>query len=278
VDQINLWGFYSVGGNVRPIGNLTASTRASDALSILAQADLALRFIDDNDKDLIELERSLPLARELRDLIKEFTEAVVPRESSETPPEYVVGAYYADKFGDKLKSFEAVLRSELAYVHAYGVSDKGILSTTKLIQSAELAIPEASREHLSTLALSDIQSAGRCLAFDLPTACGFHAIRALEAVTVDYILRKTGQKPTKRDLGAYIDTLKSSGADEDVTSTLDQLRRIRRNPLMHPEDTLDEDTAIRLFQLCVSAITACISDMQKQNLFDRITLLEPQKP
>jgi hypothetical protein len=160
VDQINLWGFYSVGGYVRPIGNLTASTRASEALSILAQADLALRFIDDNDKDLIELERSLPLAHELRDLIKDFTEAVVPKETSETPAEYVVGEYYANKFADKLKSFEAVLRSELAYVHAYGVSDKGILSTTKLIQSAELAIPQASRKHLSMLALSDIQSAG----------------------------------------------------------------------------------------------------------------------
>src|SRR6266536_2929824 len=81
-------------------------------------------------------------------------------------------------------------------------------------------------------------------------------------------LRQPGERPERRELGVYIAILKTQKASEDVTFIIDQIRRLHRNPLMHPEDTLTPDEALDLFLLCRSAISTTISDMEAKKLFD----------
>jgi len=274
VNQVNLWGFYSIGGHVRQLRTLETETAIAQALPILENSVTALHYL--LEEDMIKLEHSRIPAAQLLEVLEEFVESIKrllqpPAQSTmslliPTTPDYSVGEYWNNRIHESLTLFENVFRTELNYVHAYEISDKGIFSTTKLMNSADEGLGDA-KKRMSKLAISDAQAAGRCLALDLPTACGFHSLRALEAVIVDYIVRKTGAKPTKRDLGEYVRALNDNGADQDVTSTIDQLRRIQRNPLMHPEHELDEPTAIRVFQLCQSAMVACVADMEKQNLF-----------
>jgi hypothetical protein len=170
---------------------------------------------------------------------------------------------------EALNAFEIILRNTLSSVPVYQVSPKGILSTDKLVNGSEQMFSKAVLDRLSDIAISDIKAAGRCLAFNLPTSSGFHIIRALEAVVVDYIVRKTGSRPPKRDLGAYVDILRQEHANDDVVFVIDQIRRLHRNPLMHPEDVLDPDHAMDLLLLCRSAINATISDMEVQNVFSK---------
>ena len=43
-------------------------------------------------------------------------------------------------------------------------------------------IPQETRKNLDDAVIGDIREAGRCLVFDLPTAAGFHVLRAIELV------------------------------------------------------------------------------------------------
>jgi hypothetical protein len=87
-----------------------------------------------------------------------------------------------------------------------------------------------------------IDSAGKCLAFDLPTACGFHAVRGVELMILKY-LKAFGTET--RDLKTWFDYVKAvSEAEADgrkpskkVAQMLDRMRDLDRNPLMHPRDT-----------------------------------------
>ena len=70
----------------------------------------------------------------------------------------------------RAKEFETVLANELPGLATYVVSPKGIFSTDDLIANAERQISEKCRGALNEKARGDIQQAGKCLAFELPTA------------------------------------------------------------------------------------------------------------
>jgi len=58
--------------------------------------------------------------------------------------------------------------------------------------------------------------------------------------------------------------LRDNGAEERVSSVVDQLRLHDRNPLMHPEDVLERDDAIDLLTLCSTALNRITVDMAKR--------------
>jgi hypothetical protein len=77
----------------------------------------------------------------------------------------------------------------------------------RLIGEADKVFPECLRKTLiSEQVLNDFRVAGRCLAFDLPTACGFHAFRAADAMIRPYHTHFVGVPPGKepKDWGGYI--------------------------------------------------------------------------
>src|SRR5262249_1617525 len=78
------------------------------------------------------------------------------------------------------QSFYLLLR--LSRKGSHRSREKGIFSTNDLIENAENAIPKAIRDAVPAEALDDWKQAGKCIVFELPTAAGFHLIRATEAV------------------------------------------------------------------------------------------------
>ena len=261
MDGINLWGFYAIGGNVRQISILTPLTKMADAHLLLKEAETALNYLLYN-ADMPALESCESAGNTL------WVQITKNIKKAEESPESLLGESHAE-LKDAHNAFEIILRNTLSSVPAYQVSPKGILSTDKLVNGSEQMFSAVVLSRLSDITISDVKAAGRCLAFNLPTSSGFHIIRALEAVVVDYIVRKTGKVPPKRDLGAYVDILRKENANEDVVFVIDQIRKLHRNPLMHPEDVLDPDHAMDLFLLCRSAINTTISDMEAQNVFSK---------
>src|SRR5437899_12843695 len=120
-------------------------------------------------------------------------------------------------------------------------------------------------EVLQTIADSikkDFREAGRCLAFELATACGFHAMRAAEGVLRQWhqlICKPTGRSP---EWAQCVNELRSCGANGNALGVLDQIRAIHRNPLMHPEDFLSMGEAKTLFGIAISAITAMAPEIK----------------
>jgi len=179
---------------------------------------------------------------------------------------------------DKAKNFETVLSEELLTLSAYWATKKGIYSPSDLIDNAENVFPPSVLEKLSESAVQEVAHGGRCLAFDIPTASGFHMLRATEEVLHDYYIAvcKPKCKDKLDNWGAYISALYELTKEtsptkvdikEHIKRVLALLRQIKdqdRNLIMHPEIILNADEAFILFEITKSAIMAMSDRLPKR--------------
>ena len=158
---------------------------------------------------------------------------------------------------------ETVLLAELQLLTTYHPAQKGAYSTQFLINEAEKTLPNSILGKLNEKAVQDIRQAGKCLALDIPTACGFHIVRAIESVLHDYYCEvcKPQCKDRLTSWGAYIAKLNKIQNDsqvKEVTALLQQFKDRHRNLIMHPELILTDDDAHTLFEKSKAAIIAMV--------------------
>ena len=263
MDKLNLPFFYQLGVNLDPVTNLiippgnVAVTNRLDLIikCVSVRGDLAVLF-----STFPTLSVCRAVAGELEAAIQAVIESfmAVPLEKRGEPDATVDARI--NQTVDKARVFKTVLIAELQTLAAYHVTEKSIYSTAALIERAENVLPKYIRDELSPETREDINQAGRCLAFDLPTASGFHTWRAVETVLVSYS-QDFGATPKRRDWGSYIAALKAVNADPKTLAILDQIRDLHRNPTMHPEVVLSIDEATGLFGIAPSAIVAMVTDI-----------------
>ncbi len=181
-----------------------------------------------------------------------------------------------------IQHFTNSLFFDLNLAESYMITQKRDRNMSILIYSAEQALSRRTIEQLSESCLKDIKEAGRCLAFDLPTACGFHIFRALETVVLMYfpVLYIPYPDEKRRNLGTYILLLRGANqygnkdaqknlicregalkVNNKITGMLTHLKDVYRNPLIHPEVTLTDDEAVSTFQFAISAIDVMVHDI-----------------
>jgi hypothetical protein len=265
--RVNSFWLYELGAHVHALLHIRAGMPMSEAGITLLNTRLRLRTLDTG---LVPLPACQPLAQRIISLIDRLVGAAPPEEQMGTVvlvQDKVIEELDARALVNAVREFEPVLRTTLEQSELFYAPPKRLYSTRKLIEGADAAFSDATKKRLSGITLEDIREAGKCLAFERATACGFHILRALEAVLVDYISTVTTTPPPQRNLGQYIITLRNNGAAAAVLAVIDQIRALHRNPLMHPEDVLTLDQAIGLFQVCQSAIEATIADMEQRGLF-----------
>ena len=85
-----------------------------------------------------------------------------------------------------LATFETVFSEEMREAAAYFVPKRGIYSTPDLVDAADQTFPKDIRPFIPQKTCQDWRSAGRCLAFNLLTASGFHVARAVEGTLEAY--------------------------------------------------------------------------------------------
>ncbi len=95
--------------------------------------------------------------------------------------EKVVGGWEIRSLKDQYRVFENVLYASLRTSQIYYVSPKGGYSTLYLTEAGELLFSADLGKKVPG-AVSDLREAAKCIAFELPTAAGFHLHRANEAV------------------------------------------------------------------------------------------------
>jgi hypothetical protein len=64
----------------------------------------------------------------------------------------------------------------------------------------------------------------------------------------------------RQNWGEYISQLKAQNAGKGVIDHIQNLKDNHRNPLMHPQDTLDMPQATSLFGVCQGAIETIVVD------------------
>lgn len=170
-----------------------------------------------------------------------------------------------------IDGFGESLGGVLSDRYIYMVREKGGLDTVKLIEEPEVFFGSAWAS-LPGLVRGDFRQAALCLAFDLHTACGFHSVRAVEAMTrqwYDSILGKPNQYPKLATIIKKIEnelqrTGKLGDAEESVLDFLHKIRKHDRNPLAHPERSMQDHEANLLFTDCVSTVSAILRYMNPQ--------------
>lgn len=108
----------------------------------------------------------------------------------------------------------------------------------------------------------DVAEAGKCLCYEVGTACGFHLFRATEAVLRRYYTHVTGGSPPPkvRNMMVYVQAMRQKKCGEErILTVIEHMSKLHRNPVMHPEAVLSVDDAISIHGMARSAITAMLS-------------------
>lgn len=110
-------------------------------------------------------------------------------------------------------------------------------------------------------ALNELREAGKCIAFEIPTAAAFHIYGAIELILRRYWTVTTGGRPNpkQRSIGVYLAALKKNDCgDPKVIAALEQLKDLHRNVVVHPDETLLGEDAIALVGMANSVAAAML--------------------
>ncbi|MBV8738837.1 MAG: hypothetical protein JO007_16585 [Alphaproteobacteria bacterium] len=113
----------------------------------------------------MELRASRQSALSFVQLLKSYTE--------KRDTERLFSAFDATQLQYTVNQFKTVLLAEMETLNSHFVTQKRGYDTLALISFAEIIFPA----ELSTKvpdAVADVREAGKCIAFELPTAAGFH--------------------------------------------------------------------------------------------------------
>lgn len=167
-----------------------------------------------------------------------------------------------------LDAFQNVLAAEFNGSATFFVPQRWGYHTPTLIMDAAICADLAGRPDFTGTALVDLREAGKCLAFEMPTACGFHAARSVEAILQRYYEVFIGPLPERGQMGpllAKLEKAQEAGAlprpDPRTLRTLREIKDLDRNPLAHPDATLDMLDAKALFELAGIAISRMLRDI-----------------
>lgn len=180
-----------------------------------------------------------------------------------------INAWEVDWIKTGISEFETVFAEEMRETATYFVPRRGIYHTPALVDAADQTFPKDLLPFIPQKAKDDWKSAGRCLAFNLLSASGFHVARAVEACLEAYYGRFSGRPgETLHGWYDYIKALREI-ADSKPTpcpkqktlAELDQMREDYRNPIVHPRVVLSEGDARMLFANGESLIIAMAQEL-----------------
>jgi hypothetical protein len=258
--KLNLSFFYELGGHLDALANLeTSNATTVDTFVNAVNLTKMLPNLFDAYPDQLKVSKAeySKLKKQL-DICVNWNIKNKEDQDKEPSPSFSGLKYAAEQF-------QILLVAELGTFGAFSINQKGIYNTTDLVEKAENTLPESIRRKLSANVTIEIREGGKCLAFDTPTASGFHMLRATESVLHLYYI-EVCKPPTTDSLdnwGAYIATLnKSTDAEvKKVVAMLQQIKDLDRNLIMHPEVILDSEQAFTLFETLKAVIIEMASKL-----------------
>jgi len=168
-----------------------------------------------------------------------------------------------------IRKFEHMLDEEISAAPIFCLERIGNLSSENLLVGASKGYDSKVVEILDNACVREIDEAGKCLAFERATGAGFHILRALELVIKKYLTSIPNfllPPLSRQNWGEYIKLLKDNAASKGLIDGLQNIKENYRNPLMHPEDSLDLKQAISLFCVCQGMIELLVDDMKSKGL------------
>lgn len=154
---------------------------------------------------------------------------------------------------------QTVMFSEAQEVFAHVTSDKRFSVDRLLNDVASLMAPKVF-ETLPEVARYDFGEAGRCIAFEAPTAAAFHLMRGTEDVLKYFYCSIVKRHRANLMWGPIVLDLRKrrNPPPTILLNNLDNLRTGFRNPTQHPEKIYDIEEVQDLFALSFDAVNRMI--------------------
>ncbi|CAO4195738.1 hypothetical protein [Methylorubrum extorquens] len=259
--RISLTYIFQLAQQIEPLGSLQdeVDIPMRDIFMPLFMAETALEALLSNSVFATQLRSYFTLGHDLLSQIKKITSKI-------DSPDEPVASFQLYSVKRTYDQYKIALLAELGVMPSYFVMPKGGFDTNSLLENGWLIFPDSVRSKVPE-ALFDLGEAGKALAFDMPTACGYHLFRATESVLRKYYITVTGNSthPKVRNIAVYLNAMRQKRlGDEKVLSALDQLSKLHRNPLIHLDVTLSLDEAIAAIGMARSVVTAMLAAMPDQ--------------
>jgi hypothetical protein len=188
-------------------------------------------------------------------------------------PDAVITDTDSKQLADSVKSIDKTLDSELSLREAYILTEKR-LNLNKLLNDIGGLFAEKTFSKLPQGIQVDLSEAGKCIAFERPTAAAFHVLRGTEGILRLYYYGIVRRRRTSNPMWAsMIDELrKRKRTPGPLLDSLDHIRLNFRNPTAHPGSIYTLDEAQDLFGVCIDAINRLVKEL------DRLGIPSSPKP
>jgi len=280
VERINQFDLYTLGQTIKGIAPFEEDVPCGSVFSALMSARTAMKQLLDGKPTPLGVSRAT--AQQFYEQLDSIWEThfrtagedgkkSIRFPEDDTPP---IPSWTWYWMRQSLERFETVFREDMREAAAYIVPKHGIYSTPALVDHADETFPSDVASFIPDKAKADFKAAGRCLAFNLLTASGYHVGRAVEGMLESYyqFFCQKGPEITLNGWAAYISeldkVLQTKAYPEDQLSEktlkeLDQMREDYRNPLAHPRVVLNESEARMVFSNGESLIIGMAGELKK---------------
>jgi hypothetical protein len=167
----------------------------------------------------------------------------------------------ANELSKLVSDLRKTLEAELQGYNAYIVTPKR-LDVHRLLSDVPSLFSPGAYSKLNEIAKYDLQEAGKCIAFERPTAAAFHLLRATEAVVRDFyctLVRRNRVRLFWGDMVSDLYKRRKAKAHENLLHHLDHIRVQFRNPTQHPEKIYDIQEVQDLWSLSADAVSRMAS-------------------
>lgn len=276
VERINPFKFFELAQKLHALDGLNSGTTMSEAFWAVFSLRGTIEQLIAGEP--IALRVSRPAAVALHDAVNGIVSRHFTKISESGTPEWKYPDDGAPPIAEwewnfakqALATLQTVFAEEMREAAIYRVPDRGIFDTAKLIDAADATFPAELMYVIPKKTRDDWCAAGRCLAFNLLSASGFHVARAVEAMLEVYYQAATGKAKSLHGWQDYIAALTKAAAaptqklipSDKVIAGLTQMKGDYRNPIMHPRVVLTEADARMLFANGEAVITAMAQEVK----------------
>lgn len=170
----------------------------------------------------------------------------------------------ARKLNETMNALRKTLFAEAKGNIAFIVVDKRI-DVNKLLSDVPALMAPGVFESLPDVAQYDLMEAGKCIAFERPTAAAFHLLRGTEAMLRHFYCSVVKRKRVELLWGPMVKSLRERRKPPPAAllDNLDNIRRSFRNPTQHPDKIYDIQEVQDLFGLCVDVLNRMAALLQE---------------
>lgn len=170
----------------------------------------------------------------------------------------VLSEAQANELNQICDSLRSTLEAELRTLEAFIVTPKRF-DIDKLLDDVGSLMSPGVFSALPEITQYDLTEAGKCIAFERPTAAAFHLLRGTEAVLRHFYFTLIRTRRVSHllwgDIVQDLRTRKKTKQHTTLYNNLDNIRHSYRNPTQHPDAIYDIHEVQDLAPLCLEAIT-----------------------